>query len=128
MFDTPQDLSLGCTMAGKSVGDDRAGYILAALKELAKEFLGCGLIPMALHQDIQHIAMLINRAPEVGRFALDGQEDLSGRWDTFRYPTLHWNRACDVNRTRLGRVDTVPLAPLASLATGWLRSCAAAHA
>ena len=51
-----------------------------------------------------------------------------GRRDVFQHPTPQWNRACDVNRTRFGRVYAVPLAPHAGLATGWLRSCAEAHA
>ena len=76
VFDTQQDLALGCAIAGKFVGDEHTRHVLAAFEELAEELLGCRLVPAALNQDIQHGAMLINCSPEVGRFALDGQKHL----------------------------------------------------
>src|SRR4051812_41364095 len=76
MFNARQDLALGCTIAGKFVGDDHPWDILAAFQEFAEELLGCRLVAPALHQDIQHGAMLINSSPQVSRFALDGEKHL----------------------------------------------------
>src|SRR5256885_12345500 len=43
-------------------------------KELAKELLGGSLVPPALDQDIQDVALLIDRPPQIVMFALDRQK------------------------------------------------------
>src|SRR2546426_9137085 len=43
-------------------------------KELAKELLGGSLVPTALDQDIQDVALLIDRPPQIVMFALDRQK------------------------------------------------------
>ena len=76
VLDAHQDLSLRGTIAGKFVGDDDPWHVLAAFEQFAEELcLGgarCSFIAPALDEDIQHVPVLVNSAPEVGRFALDG--------------------------------------------------------
>ena len=74
VLDAHEDLALGCTIAGKFVGDDHPWYILAALQEVAEKRFGCRLVSSALNKDIEHVSVLVNRSPEVCCFALDGQK------------------------------------------------------
>ena len=60
MVYTGYDLALGGTVALELVRNDHLGNILAALEQLAEEFLGRFLISVALDQDVQYIAILIN--------------------------------------------------------------------
>ncbi len=68
MLDTRHDLFLGCRVAPALVGDDHARRLLASLQELGRslgqEFPCRRLIPLALHEDVQHVAMLINSPPQ----------------------------------------------------------------
>ncbi len=79
VLDAPQDLALRCAVAGKFVRDDHTLHILAALEQFAEELCPegtrCGFVASALDQNIQHVSMLVNRSPQVGRFALDSQEN-----------------------------------------------------
>ena len=52
----------------------RGTYI--ALEQLAEELLRRVLVPAALHQDIEDIAVLIHRPPQVMAFTIDGEEHL----------------------------------------------------
>jgi hypothetical protein len=74
MFHTRQELSLGGSVALEFVGNDHARYVRQSLEELAEELLCRLLIPTALHQDIQHVSVLINSPPEIVMFALDRQK------------------------------------------------------
>ena len=53
VFNTNQDLALGCTVADKFVGDDHTRHVLAALEDLPEKRLRCGFVTAALDQDIQ---------------------------------------------------------------------------
>jgi hypothetical protein len=46
------------------------------LEELAEELLRSRLISPALPQDIGHVAVLISRPPQIGAFAVDGEEGI----------------------------------------------------
>lgn len=76
MVHARHDLLVGCLVATQLVGDQYARDILAAFEHLAEELLGRGVVPAALHEDIQHIAVLINGTPQVRRLAVDRQKDL----------------------------------------------------
>ena len=71
-----QNLPLCRAVACKLIGDDHSGDILTAFEELAEEFLRRFLVPPSLHQDIEDIAVLIHRPPEVMSFAMNSEEDL----------------------------------------------------
>lgn len=78
MLDAAQHLPLGGPIARQFVGDEHPWHVLAALQYFAEELLGGGLIAAALHQNIQAIAVLIHRAPEIVRLAIDFEEHLVG--------------------------------------------------
>jgi len=73
---TGQDILLGRAIAAKFIGDEPPWNVLAAFEQFAEELLRCRLVPPALDQDIQHVAMLIDGAPQVVRFAADLDENL----------------------------------------------------
>jgi len=76
MFHAWQELPLGGSITVQLVRDDDPWSILAPLEQLAEEFLCDLLVPPALHQDIEHLALLIHRPPEVVAFAMNGQKHL----------------------------------------------------
>jgi len=69
-----EDLPLGGSITLQFIGDNYARYIGQAFKELVKELLGGFLVPTALAQDIQDVALLIDRPPQIVMFALDRQK------------------------------------------------------
>src|SRR3954462_7981135 len=71
-----QDLAFRRGGALELVGDDHPRRILQALQQLAKEALGGFGIAPALHQDIEHLAVLIDRTPEMVLLATDAQKHL----------------------------------------------------
>jgi hypothetical protein len=70
-----QNLALSRTITLELVRDDHPWHVLQALEQLAKELLGGVLVAPALHQDIQHVVVLVDSAPQVMALAIDGQED-----------------------------------------------------
>ena len=76
MFDARQDLAFGGAIGSEFIGHDDPGHIAQALQQLAKEALGRLRVTAALHQHIEHVAMLINGPPEIVQFASDADEHL----------------------------------------------------
>jgi hypothetical protein len=76
MFDAWYDVLVRCLIAAELVRDEHTRHVLAAFEQLAKELLGGSFVAAALHQDVQHIPVLVDRAPEVLRRAVDLQENL----------------------------------------------------
>jgi hypothetical protein len=59
MFHPRKDLPLRGAIALQLIRDDHSRDILTAFEELAEELLGSLLIPPPLHQDVEHLAVLI---------------------------------------------------------------------
>src|SRR5688572_19975993 len=76
MLHTGHHLTLGRPIALQFIRDDHARDIPQALEPLAKEFLGRGLIAMPLHENVQDMAILIDRPPQIMTLTLDCQKDL----------------------------------------------------
>jgi hypothetical protein len=74
MFYPREDLSLGGSVALEFVSNDHARHIPQSPTQPAEELLCCFLIPAALHQDIQHVPVLIYRQPQRVPFSLDRQK------------------------------------------------------
>ena len=74
MFHPWKELPFGDSIALEFVGDAHARYVGQAFQELAKELRGRFLVPTAVDQDIQHVALLIHRPPQILMLALDGQK------------------------------------------------------
>src|SRR4029450_9840272 len=76
MFDSGQDLPLGRAIALELIGDNDAWDVLQPLEQLAKEFLGGLLIAPALDQDVEHIIVLVDSAPQVMALPVNREEYL----------------------------------------------------
>jgi hypothetical protein len=74
MFHPKQNLPLRCTIALQFIGDDHAWDTLAAFEELAEELLGGDLIAPTLHQDMEHVPVLVDGAPKIVPFTVDREE------------------------------------------------------
>lgn len=74
MFNIGKQLTLRHTVAAQFVGDENARYILQALQQALEETLRRPRIAAALHQDIEHDAVLVNGTPQVAQHALDPNE------------------------------------------------------
>src|SRR5215510_1492948 len=75
VFDPGQDLALRRPVALELIGDNHLWHVLQPLEQLAKELFGRLLITPALDQDVEDVVVLIDSAPEVMAFTIDGQED-----------------------------------------------------
>src|SRR2546428_5537929 len=76
MFHAGKNLALGGCVALQFVGEDNPRHVPQAFKQLAKEFLRDPLISATLHQDIEHVPLLIYCPPQVVMFSLDGEHYL----------------------------------------------------
>jgi hypothetical protein len=76
MLNPRKDFPLRRTVALELIRDDDPRDILTAFEELAEELLRRLLVPSALHQDIEDIAVLIHRPPEIMALAIYREEDL----------------------------------------------------
>ena len=76
MFHPWENLALGGSVALEFIGDDHARYVRQPFEELAEELLRGLLVPAALHQDIQHVPVLIHCPPQIVMLALDRQKHL----------------------------------------------------
>jgi hypothetical protein len=65
----------GGTIARQFIGNNDAWDILTLLEELTKESLRGHFVSPTLHENIQHIAILIDCSPEVVALTMNRQED-----------------------------------------------------
>ena len=73
--DASQDLAFGCSITLQLIGNDHAWDVLKSLEQFAEKSPGCVLVAAALHQDIQHISVLIDRSPQVMGLPIDLEKD-----------------------------------------------------
>jgi hypothetical protein len=76
LFHAPHERSLGGSITAQLIRDDDPWSILASFEELAEKFLRRRLVPPALHQDIEDMAVLIDRPPEVMPLTTNREKDL----------------------------------------------------
>jgi hypothetical protein len=76
MFHPREDLPFRRAVALEFICNEHPWHILQPFEQLAKKLL-CGLlVAAALHQDIEHVVVLIDSAPEVMALSVDGQKHL----------------------------------------------------
>ena len=63
-------------VAGQLVGDDHPGHVPQALEQSAEELLCGHRVSARLHQNVEHVAVLVDRAPQVPLCAVDLDEHL----------------------------------------------------
>jgi hypothetical protein len=76
MFHTRQHFPLRCTIAAELIGDDHSRHIGQLLEEFPAELLGRGLVTTTLDQDIEDIAVLIYRPPQIMLLTTNGEKYL----------------------------------------------------
>ncbi len=76
MLNAGQDLALRRAVAPQLVRHDHPGHVLQTAQELAEEPLGRPGIAPALHENVEHMAVLIHGAPEVMQLAPNSDEHL----------------------------------------------------
>ena len=62
-------------MASQLVGDQSPGFASLAFQQLTEEAFGDTPIAVRLEQDVDHIAVLVDGAPEVAPLTPDGHEE-----------------------------------------------------
>ena len=72
---TGSDVPLRGTVAGELVGDTHPRHVHEPLEQLADELLGGFLVPAAVDQNIQDVAILIDGQPEVVPCPIAGAAD-----------------------------------------------------
>ena len=76
MLYSRQEFAFRRSITLEFISDNHAGNVMQLFKELAEKSLGGFLVAAALDQDIEHIAMLIYRSPEIMGLPIDFEKDL----------------------------------------------------
>src|SRR5690349_8084677 len=76
MLHIGQYLTTRNPVAAQAIGDDTLRLVLQADEQALEEALGRRRVPPVLDQDIERDAVLVHRAPEIARLAVDAQENL----------------------------------------------------
>lgn len=76
MLDTRDDLRFCCGIALQLIGDQHPWCVTQALEELAEKAFCCLPVAPTLHQDIEHMTVLIDCTPEIVVLALDCEDHL----------------------------------------------------
>src|SRR5262245_52784830 len=77
MLHPGQDLALRRTVALQLVRNDDARHVQQALQQLAEKLLRRLLVAAALHEDIEDVVVLVDRAPEVMTLTINREKYLS---------------------------------------------------
>ena len=71
-----QKLAVSDLMAGQLVGDNHPRHLSQALEQLTEKPPGRHRVAARLHHDVEHVAVLVDRAPQLMGGAVDRHEDL----------------------------------------------------
>jgi hypothetical protein len=75
MLHARQDLAFRCPIASQLISNDHAWDVLQFSQELTEKSFGSLFIASALHQDIQHVTILIYCSPQIMLLAPDRKEN-----------------------------------------------------
>ena len=75
IHDRRHDDSVRGAVAPKPIGDEAACDAAGPLEQESKEPGGCVAVPAGLEQDVDHIAVLVDRTPEVLALPANGHEE-----------------------------------------------------
>jgi hypothetical protein len=74
VHDGRHDSAPRCLIGPQLVGDQPAAFPFLTFQELAKESFGCTLITTGLHENINHVAILVDSSPQILPLTLDRHE------------------------------------------------------
>jgi len=63
-------------VAGQLIGHQHPRHIPQTLEQFTEKPLGCLGVSLRLHQDVEHVAMLVDRTPQVMGDAADRDKNL----------------------------------------------------
>jgi hypothetical protein len=86
MLHTGEHVLFGRAIAFELVRDDHPRDVSQPFEQLAEKLLRCSLVALTLHQDVEHVAILIHRPPQVVPFAVNGEKHL------VQVPLVTWSR------------------------------------
>ena len=86
MLDSRQELPLGGAIAPEFIGYDHTGNVLQPLQQILEEALSRLRVAPTLHQNVEHGAALVDRAPQIVLFAADAEEHF------IQMPFVAWPR------------------------------------
>jgi hypothetical protein len=95
MLHPGQELPLHHAVAPELIGDHHAWYVWQPFEQLAKELLRGLLVAAALYQDVEDVVVLIDGAPEVMTFTIDGEKHL------IEVPLIPWLSASTLQLIRV---------------------------
>ena len=75
MGDQGHDLPMGDAVAAQLVGHETNRFLSLTLQDSSKESPRCAPVPTRLYEDIDHVPVLIHRAPEILALPVDRDED-----------------------------------------------------
>ena len=91
-------------VAPKSIGDEAARDAPGPLEQESKEPGGCVAVPAGLEQDVDHVAVLVDGAPEVLALPANGHEEF------VQVPSVAHGASAMAEAPRVGEAEG--LAPL----------------
>ena len=97
------ELAVRHRVAGQLVGDNHPGHLPQALAQSAEQLLCGHRVSARPHQNVEHVAVLVDRAPQVPPCAVDLNEHL------IEVPVVAWPRITTAQLVRLLLPE--PLAP-----------------
>jgi len=92
MLDRCQQLAVGDLVAAEFVGDDHPRHVLQVFEQRAEESFGGHRISAGLDQNVEHVAVLVDRAPQLVLRAVDPDEHfvavpfVTGPWPASAQP------------------------------------------
>jgi hypothetical protein len=90
-----QEFPLGGTVTLQCVGDDHPRHVGQPCEQLAEACLRRVLVPTALHQDVEHMPLLIDRSPQRVLCPADRQKHL------IQMPCILWSGMTTSQRIRI---------------------------
>ena len=105
MLDAGKQLTLSDTVASQLVGHDHPRHTLKTFQQSLEEPFRGGPITSGLNQDVEHNAILIDRAPEIVLHALDPNEHL------IEIPLVSWLRPAAAAAYAISEIRAEFLAP-----------------
>lgn len=76
MLNCWHDLVMSSHITRELIGEDRSSAVSHSLQQFAEAALSRFGVPSFLHQDIQHLTVLIDGAPQINELAVDLAENL----------------------------------------------------
>jgi hypothetical protein len=79
MFYARENLTLRGPVAFEFIRDDHPRHVRESFEQLPEELLRRLLVPTALHEDVEHVAVLVDGPPEIMALTIGGRTGSAAR-------------------------------------------------